>query len=60
MVKIVKKLDEVQLDILWLKAQLLPTEKVSKKERAEIERAKKEIAKGQWISGDELIKQLSG
>ena len=59
MKQMVKKLGKVELEILWMKERLLPRTKASKKELEEIRQARKEIAEGQWISGDELIKQLN-
>lgn len=54
-----KELERMEIEILKLKAKLVPTVKLSKKEKKELERAKKDIAKGNWISGRELIEKLS-
>ena len=58
MKQMVKKLGKVESEILWMKERLLTKAKVNKKELEAIRQARKEIAEGKWISGDELIKQL--
>jgi hypothetical protein len=53
-----KELDRMELEIIRLKAALLPTEKLSKKDRVMIDKAKKSIAKGHWVSLDKLTKEF--
>lgn len=53
-----KKLDRMEIELMRIKARLVPTVKISKKERAELEEIRKEMAKGHWISGRDLIKKL--
>ena len=47
---VLAKLDIVQLEILRLRAMLLPEEKASAAEKKEIKAARKEIEKGAKIS----------
>jgi hypothetical protein len=53
-----RELDKMQLEILRLKAAILPVESLSKKERTEIEMARKEIAKGHWVSFANMTKEF--
>jgi ATP-dependent protease ClpP protease subunit len=53
-----RKLDKIEIEIMKLKAALLPKEKLSKKEKKELESIKKDMDKGNWVSARELIKQL--
>jgi hypothetical protein len=53
-----RELDRMELEIIRLKAALLPVEKLSKKDKAMIERAKRSIAKGHWVSLDSLTKEF--
>lgn len=55
---VLEKLDNVQLELLRLRAMLLPDEEVSEEEKKKIDAARKEIAKGQKISLDDLLKEL--
>ena len=55
---VLKKLDSVQLELLRLRAMLLPEEEVSEGEKKKLETARNEIAKGQKISLDDLVKEL--
>jgi hypothetical protein len=55
---VLKKLDIVQLELLRLRAMLLPEEEVSIEEKKKLEEARKEIAKGQKISLEDLVKEL--
>jgi hypothetical protein len=58
-VKIVlDKLDEVKLELLKLRAMLLPEEEATEEEKKEIENARKEITKGSKISIQDLVKEL--
>jgi len=55
---VLHKLDAVRLELLRFRSMLLPEEKLSEKERKELEEAQKEIAKGSSINLEELIKEL--
>ncbi len=55
---VLEKLDSVQLELLRLRAMLLPEEEVSIEEKKKLEEARKEIAKGQKISLEDLVKEL--
>jgi hypothetical protein len=55
---VLEKLDSVQLELLRLRALLLPEEEVSEEEKKKLEAARKEIAKGQKISLDDLLEEL--
>ena len=55
---VLEKLDSVQLELLRLRALLLPEEEVSEEEKKKFCAARKEIAKGQKISLDDLLKEL--
>ena len=56
---VLDKLDTVKLELLRLRAMLLPAEEASEDEKKELEDARKEIAKGSKISLEDLIKELS-
>ena len=53
------KLDSVRLELLRLRATLLPEEEISQKEKKELEKARKQITKGSGVNLDKLIKELS-
>ncbi len=55
---VLEKLDSVQLELLRLRALLLPEEEVSEEEKKKLDFARKEIAEGQKISLDALLKEL--
>ena len=55
---VLEKLDNVKLELLRLRAMLLPDEEVSEEEKKKIDAARKEIAKGKKISLDDLLKEL--
>jgi hypothetical protein len=55
---VLDKLDTVKLELLRLRAMLLPEEEVSAEEKREIEAARKEIAKGSKVKLDDLVKEL--
>jgi len=57
--RMLDKLDSLRLELLRLRATLLPKEEISQKEKKELEKARKEIAKGSGINLDKLIKELS-
>ena len=55
---VLDKLDTVKLELLRLRAMLLPEEAASEEEKKEIENARKEIAKGSKTSLEDLVKEL--
>ena len=55
---VLQKLDCVQLELLRLRSILLPETEVTEEEKKEIEAARNEIAKGQKISLEDLVKEL--
>jgi hypothetical protein len=55
---VLDKLDTVKLELLRLRAMLLPEEEASEEEKREIEAARKEIAKGSKTKLDDLVKEL--
>ena len=52
------KLDTVKLELLRLRALLLPEEEATDEEKKELEKARKEIAEGSKIKLEDLIKEL--
>jgi hypothetical protein len=56
--EIVAKLDDVKLELLRLRAALLPEERVTAGERKLIEQGQREIAKGRYVTLGQLRKQL--
>ncbi len=57
--QVLNKPDSLRLELLRLRATLLPEEEISEKEKRELERARKQIAKGSGINLDKLINELS-
>ena len=55
---LVDKLDTVKLELLRLRAMLLPEEELSEKEKKELEEARKKIAEGSGVNLESLIKEL--
>ena len=55
---VLEKLDTVKLELLRLRAILLPEEEATEEEKKEIEEAKKEIAKGSKTNLEDLIKEI--
>ena len=55
---IVRKLNRIEIEIMKLKAALLPKEKLSRKEKKELKAIRKDMDKGNWISARDLIKEL--
>lgn len=55
---VLDKLEEVKLELLRLRALLLPEEELSKREMRKIEEAQKEIRKGLSTNLEDLIKEL--
>jgi hypothetical protein len=56
--QVLDKLDDVKLELLRLRAVLLPEEAASEEEKKEIEAARKEIGKGSKVDLDEFVKEL--
>lgn len=56
---VLDKLDDLELELLRLRAQLLPKEKMTKRLKRIMEEAEREIRLGNYITGSELIKKLS-
>ncbi|MEM3549537.1 MAG: hypothetical protein QXN87_04865 [Candidatus Bathyarchaeia archaeon] len=56
--QVLNKLDSVRLELLRLRAMLLPEEELSEKEKKELEKARREIAEGSGVNLNELIKEL--
>ena len=55
---VLNKFDAVRLELLRLRAMLLPEEELSEKEKKELEKARKEIAEGSGVNLEDLIKEL--
>jgi len=55
---VLKRLDLVRLEILRLRAILLPEEELTGEEAEELEEARKEIAEGSGVTLDDLMKEL--
>jgi len=56
--QVLDKLDSVKLELLRLRATLLPQEELSKEEAKKLEEARKQITKGLTINLKDLIKEL--
>ena len=56
--QVLDKLDDVKLELLRLRAMLLPEEEASEEEKKEIAAARKEIAKGSKVDLDHFVKEL--
>ncbi len=55
---VLNRLDLVRLEILRLRAMLLPEEELTGKEAKELEEARKEIAEGSGVTLEDLMKEL--
>ena len=55
---VLDKLDAVRIEILRLRAQLLPEEEPTEEEKKEIEEARKEIAEGDYVTLEDVLKEL--
>ena len=55
---VLSKLDTVKLELLRLRAMLLPEEEASAEEKKELEKARKEVAKGSKTDLENLVKEL--
>ena len=56
--KVITRLDDVKIEILRLRAQLLPEETPTSSERKKIKQAQREIKKGQYVTLNQLRKEL--
>jgi hypothetical protein len=54
--QVLDKLDDVKLELLRLRAMLLPEEEATDEEKKEIEQARKEITKGSKVNLDEFVR----
>lgn len=55
---VLEKLDAVRVELLRLRAMLLPEEDLSEEERRRLEEAREEMDEGKYIDLEELIKEL--
>jgi hypothetical protein len=55
---VLDKLDAVRLELLRLRAVLLPEEELSEEEKKDLDKARKEIAEGSGVNLEDLIKEL--
>jgi len=55
---VVDRLDMVRLELLRLRAMLLPEEELNEKEKRDLEEAWKEITQGSSVNLEDLIKEL--
>lgn len=55
---VLDKLDSVKLELLRLRAMLLPEEELSAKERKELKQALKEIRQGKTVSLENLLEKF--
>ena len=55
---VLDKLDTVKLELLRLRAMLLPEEEATEQEKKEIKKAKQELSKGSKIDLKEFIDEL--
>jgi hypothetical protein len=55
---VLEKLDTVKLELLRLRAMLLPEEEATEEEKKEIKEAKREIARGSKTNLEDLIKEI--
>ncbi len=55
---VLEKLDTVKVELLRLRAMLLPEEEATEEEKKELADAKKEIEKGSKVKLEEFIKEL--
>ncbi len=58
--KVITKLDDVKIELLRLRAALLPEERVTAKERKLIGEGRQEIEKGRYVTLGQLRKELCG
>jgi parvulin-like peptidyl-prolyl isomerase len=56
--QVLNRLDTVKLELLRLRAMLLPEEELNEEEKKQLKKARKEIAKGSGVNLEDLIKEL--
>ncbi len=56
--KVITKLDDVKLELLRLRAALLPEERLTVRERKLVELGRREIEKGRYVTLGQLRKGL--
>jgi len=56
--KVITKLDDVKIELLRLRAALLPEERVTARERRVIRQARVEIERGRYVTMAQLRKEL--
>jgi len=56
--QVLNRLDLVRLEILRLRAMLLPEEELTGEEAKELEAARKEITEGSGVTLEDLMKEL--
>jgi hypothetical protein len=54
--KVITKLDDVKLELLRLRAELLPEERLTARETKLIEQSRREIRKGHYVTLDQIRK----
>jgi hypothetical protein len=56
--KVISKLDDVKIELVRLRAALLPGERVTVRERKLIEQGRREIENGRYVTLGQLRKEL--
>lgn len=56
--RVITKLDDVKIELLRLRAELLPEERPTPSERRQIDQGRREIGKGQSVTLAQLRKEL--
>ena len=56
--KVITKLDDVKIELLRLRAALLPEERVTARERKLIRQGRLEVQKGRYVTLSQLRKEL--
>jgi len=56
--KVISKLDDVKIELIRLRAALLPEERVTARERKLIEQGRREIENGRYVTLGQLRKEL--
>ncbi|MCD6348899.1 MAG: hypothetical protein J7L91_04665 [Candidatus Korarchaeota archaeon] len=55
---LLKKLDSIRLELLRLRAMLLPEDELSAEEKKELEEARREIAEGSFVRLEDLLEEI--
>ena len=56
--KVITKLDDVKMELLRLRAELLPEERPTSSERKQINQGRREIARRRYVTLSQLKKEL--